>query len=65
MIFKGLSIKQITQFFLVEFFYVDNFLRFYCLFHIIFAYLKKGLRDKVDFLQADNYQTFLQVDTMT
>ena len=27
-----------------------------------FQYLKKGVWDEVDFLQADKYQSFLQVD---
>ena len=34
-------------------------------FAMSFQYLKKELKDKNDFLQADKYQSFLQVDFNT
>ena len=33
-------------------------------FAIILQYLKKEVRDEVDFLHADKHQTFLQLDTI-
>ena len=34
-------------------------------FAISLQYLKKEVRDKVDFLHADKHESFLQIDTMT
>ena len=33
-------------------------------FAISLQYLKKEVRDKVDFLHADKHESFLQIDTM-
>ena len=33
-------------------------------FAIYLQYLKKEVRDKVDFLHADKHESFLQIDTM-
>ena len=33
-------------------------------FAISLQYLKKEMRDKVDFLHADEHESFLQIDTM-
>ena len=33
-------------------------------FQYLFQYLKKDVRDEVDFLPADKHQSFLQVDTI-